>query len=195
SISAIAVNGTVTCEADDNSGGDFTDVNAGTGLSVSAGAAAGPNVTLAVDTAVIQNRVSGTCAAGSSISAIAVNGTVTCETDDDSGGDITDVNAGTGLTGGAASGAATLNIGFTDGELLDLSVITADTQTEGLRLPAYNAAAIADGQITWDAGTDTLYVGTSGTAQAIGASGGDFTDVNAGTGLSVSAGAAAGPNV
>ena len=36
------------------------------------------------------------------------DGTVTCESDDNSGGDITDVTAGTGLSGGGTTGAVTL---------------------------------------------------------------------------------------
>lgn len=60
------------------------------------------------DVSSIQSRVGDTCPAGSSIRAIASNGTVTCETDDDSGGDITTVIAGSGLTGGGAAGAVTL---------------------------------------------------------------------------------------
>ena len=57
-----------------------------------------------------QNRVTGTCAAGSSIRAIAADGTVTCETDNDSGGDITAVTAGSYLSGGGTSGPVTLNV-------------------------------------------------------------------------------------
>jgi len=170
SIKTIAANGTVTCEFDDNSGGDITAVNAGAGLiggaptgeatlavdpayvqrRVSGACAAGnavntvnadgtvacevipqgditavttpPSsglsgggdsgaVSLSVNTAVIQNRVTGMCdGAGQSIKTIAANGTVTCEFDDNSGGDITAVNAGAGLIGGALSGDATLAV-------------------------------------------------------------------------------------
>ncbi|WP_456449139.1 S-layer homology domain-containing protein [Thiolapillus sp.] len=107
SIRAIAADGSVTCETDDNSGGDITAVSAGTGLS---GGGTSGDISLAADLTYVQRRVSSACAAGSSIRAIAADGSVTCETDDNSGGDITAVVAGTGLTGGATTGDATLNI-------------------------------------------------------------------------------------
>ena len=44
-----------------------------------------------------QNRVIGTCGSGSSIRIIDSNGSVTCQPDTDSGGDITGVIAGNGL--------------------------------------------------------------------------------------------------
>ncbi|BAO45648.1 S-layer homology domain-containing protein [Thiolapillus brandeum] len=107
SIRAIAADGTVTCEADDNAGGDITAVNVGAGLS---GGGASGDVTLSADTTYLQRRVSSSCTAGSSIRAIAADGTVTCETDDDAGGDITAVNAGTGLSGGGGTGDVSLNV-------------------------------------------------------------------------------------
>jgi hypothetical protein len=69
-------------------------------------------VTLDADTTYLQRRVSGTCAAGSSVRVINADGTVTCEADDDSGGDITRVSAGTGLSGGGTTGHVTLNVDF-----------------------------------------------------------------------------------
>ncbi len=97
------------CAPDDTGagGGDITAVNAGTGLS---GGGATGDVTLSADTAYLQRRVSASCAVGSSIRAIAADGTVTCELDDNAGGDITAVIAGIGLNGGADHGDATLNV-------------------------------------------------------------------------------------
>ncbi len=58
-----------------------------------------------------QDRVTGLCPPGSSIRVINPNGSVTCELDNDSnsGGDITQVTAGTGLSGGGIFGAVTLS--------------------------------------------------------------------------------------
>ncbi|HUT79239.1 MAG TPA: hypothetical protein VM285_16185, partial [Polyangia bacterium] len=81
----IAVDGTVTCEADDDTN---TTYSASTGLTLT-------GVAFSADTTYLQRRVSTTCAAGSSIRAIAVDGTVTCEADDDTN---TTYTAGTGLT-------------------------------------------------------------------------------------------------
>lgn len=98
-ITAIAANGTVTCATV----GDITGVTAGVGIM---GGGTSGDVTLNINPAVVQSRVTGTCPVGQAITAIAVGGTVTCAA---SGGDITGVTAGTGLTGGGATGTVTLN--------------------------------------------------------------------------------------
>ena len=137
-------------------GSIITGVTAGTGLT--GGGAAGA-VTLSVDTATIQSRVTGTCAAGTFITGVAANGTVTCGTDAVGTGDVTGVTAGTGLTGGGTAGAITLSV---------------DTATIQSRVTGTCAAGTF---ITGVAANGTVTCGTD----AVGT--GDITDVTAGTGL------------
>jgi len=85
SIRAIAQDGTVVCEADDSSAAGAT-YTAGNGLTLMGS-------TFAVDSGVVQARIASTCPIGASIRAIGGDGTVTCESDDD-----TTYAAGTGLT-------------------------------------------------------------------------------------------------
>jgi hypothetical protein len=76
-------------DIDNDSGGDITGVTAGTGLT--GGGTAGA-VSVAVDPVATQTRVSGTCAAGSSVRGINQDGTVVCETDDDALGALSCAN-------------------------------------------------------------------------------------------------------
>jgi hypothetical protein len=99
------------CKADDPevqwSDGDITGISAGLGLT---GGGASGEVTLDADTAFLQRRVSDACPTGSLIRAINVDGTIICELDQNSGGDITSITAGSGMSGGGTSGDVTLSL-------------------------------------------------------------------------------------
>lgn len=90
--------------------GDIAGVTAGAGLS---GGGTSGTVALAVDFAAAQQRVTGTCTSGQLMTGVNQDGTVTCQSAVGSGGgDITAVIAGSGLTGGATTGDATLAVSF-----------------------------------------------------------------------------------
>lgn len=119
--------------------GDITGVIAGIGLT---GGASSGDASLAADTAYMQRRVVGTCAAGSSIRVIGANGSVTCEVDDVGGGgsgDITDVLAGSGLTGGGSTGSVTLSVApngidsshISNGSITGSDILATTTATLG----------------------------------------------------------------
>jgi hypothetical protein len=110
-VQAIGPTGLVTCGTDADSGGDISAVTAGPGLT---GGGTTGAVTLAVDTAAIQARVAGTCPSGQYVQAVGATGLVTCGTDANSGGTVTSVAAGPGLTGAPnpVTGAGTLAVDF-----------------------------------------------------------------------------------
>jgi len=95
------VGGTWQCsnDIDTVNPGDITGVTAGFGLT---GGGTSGGVTLAVNDTAIQRRVTGTCASGSAIRAIAANGTVTCQ-DIPSTWEVRTANSSllTGMTAGA----------------------------------------------------------------------------------------------
>jgi hypothetical protein len=88
------------CAADADSGGDITDVQAAPGGGLAGGASSG-SASLGLLTSCPASQV------------LKWNGSAwACAADADSGGDITDVTAGAGLSGGGAAGAVSLQANF-----------------------------------------------------------------------------------
>jgi len=155
-VTGVDSSGALVCGADVDTDTDTdTTYTAGTGLTLT-------GTTFSVNTGTIQMRVSGTCAAGNSIRAINVDGSVVCEPDDVGTGDITGVTAGSGLTGGGTVGTVTLSVGT--------AAITA----------THLAPSSCGSSEIWGATTARTYIG--GTAQCGQASGWD-PDTGETTGL------------
>ncbi len=84
----------------------------------------------------IQKRISGQCTTGNFIIGVNDDGTVACAPDLSGSGDITDVTAGNGLTGGGAAGNVTLSlVNCGQGEVLKFQgsvwACAADTNSGG----------------------------------------------------------------
>ncbi|HEY6179128.1 MAG TPA: hypothetical protein VIX73_31960, partial [Kofleriaceae bacterium] len=141
-IRVIAVDGTVTCQADASNTGDITGVAAGTGLT---GGGTTGDVSLAVDTTAIQRRVTGSCPAGQYIRVIAADGTVTCQADASNIGDITGVTPGAGLAGGGVTGDVSLSIA--NGGITPAMLATGAVTAPAIAAGAVGTAAIANGAI------------------------------------------------
>lgn len=86
----------------------------------------------AIDPSEVQRRVSGACPADQFFNGVNQDGSAVCATPA-GGGDITDIVAGPGLTGGAGSGSATLSVDFNQVALRDHN-----------HAPSYDSVVIGD---------------------------------------------------
>ncbi len=88
-------------------GGTITSITAGNGLSGGTITASG---TIAADTSYLQRRLASTCSAGSFITGVAADGTVSCAAPPAGGsGTVTNIATGAGLTGGPITATGTLS--------------------------------------------------------------------------------------
>ena len=88
--------------------------------------------TTAAKSSSLNTLLTASCAAGSSIRTINADGSVVCEVDDNSGGTVTEIRTGTGLTGGPVSSSGTLSVavgGISSTEIRDATISDADIDT------------------------------------------------------------------
>src|SRR2546430_2162294 len=106
-----------------------------------------------------QRRVTGTCPPGASIRVINADGSVVCEVDDNSGGTVTSVGTGSGLTGGPITTTGTISIapgGVTSAHITDGTVGAVDVNSGQVQLRVTGTctpdsaiqAVSADGAVT-----------------------------------------------
>jgi hypothetical protein len=129
-------------------GGAVTSVTSGDGLTgggtgdVTLNVVGGAGITvnpdsIAVDTNAIQARVTGTCPAGQHLNGVNANGTVNCTADANSGGTVTNVATGAGLTGGPITTTGTISIatgGVTSAMIADGTVTSADVNANSIQV-------------------------------------------------------------
>jgi endosialidase-like protein len=121
----------------------------------------------AVNASQVQLRVTGTCAGGQTMTAVNQDGTVACITPPAGAGDITDVIAGTGLSGGASVGAAMLSVNF-GGTGAAATVARSDhnhsVNSNNIRIGELALASLTTGTDNSALGTGALFSVTDGTS-------------------------------
>jgi Chaperone of endosialidase len=144
-----------------------------------------------IDPTQVQKRVGSSCPSGQLMTGVTESGAVVCQAvTSSSGGDITAVNAGTGLAGGATSGDVTLGVatgGVTSSHLAANAVDSSKILDGAVGTPDINPSQVQR-RVTGicPAGQAVRVVAQDGTVtcEPIAGGTGDITAVTAGTGLS-----------
>ena len=92
----------------------------------------------------LQARVTGSCAAGSSVRIINEDGSVVCEVDDTSVGTVTSVGSGSGLTGGPITSTGTISIatgGVTSAHIANGTIGSVNVDSSQIQLRVGSCAA------------------------------------------------------
>src|SRR5439155_1271469 len=191
SIRVINADGSVVCETDD---GTVTNVGTGSGLTGGPITTTGTisiatgGVTAAhVNSSQIQLRVTGVCGVGSSVSIENEDGSVVCQVDANSGGTVTSVGTGSGLTGGPITTSGTISIaagGVTSAHIADGTVGAVDVNSAQVQLRVTGSCA---------PGSAIQAVNENGAASCQSVGGGAVTAVTASAPLVSSGGAT--PNI
>src|SRR5439155_2884244 len=178
SIRVINADGSVVCETDD---GTVTNVGTGSGLTGGPITTTGTisiatgGVTAAhVNSSQIQLRVTGVCGVGSSVRVVNADGSVVCQVDANSGGTVTSVATGSGLTGGPITTSGTISIapgGVTSAHIADGTVAAVDVNAAEVQLRVTGNCATGSAiRVVDQGGTVTCQSVGSGTVTAVTAS-------------------------
>ena len=162
-VTGIGTDGAIACAADQNAGGDITGVTAGTGLG---GGGSSGSVTLNLQnptTSAIGGVKAGSCSGTQKVTGIGTDGAIDCAADQNAGGDITGVTAGTGLTGGGSSGDLTLNVSLAATDIPTGATGYVQNQTAANQSASFRISGTGQvgGNLTVSGGTLTLAHGTA----------------------------------
>jgi hypothetical protein len=156
--------------SDDVGVGTVTNVASGFGLS---GGPISSSGTLTVDPNVMQRRIVGNCSAAEVLRGVNADGTVSCGPDANSGGTVTAIAAGTGLSGGTIVNSGTLAIA--DGGVGVNQINSSEVQrrvTGSCSVGSTISAVNADGSVVCASSPRRAFTSTQATA---GNGGGDLS--------------------
>ena len=110
----------------------------------------------------MQQTLKSSCPFGSSIQSISASGVVTCHTDMDSGGDITALTTGSGITGGGTNGDISIDVDYTTVQKLTSMDCTMEENIQNTQNGTLGCTDVYNGDITTVTAGGLLGGGTNG---------------------------------